>query len=217
MNKKLIKSFKYANDNISETLLQRGIFIAVKMICLFVQTYAADERLTYSNNDLMGKLGCSLSSLHDAFKVVERAGIIRRTYKDDKKRIRDEFFFDIDMAMSWMKTTKFDDAYKNATKRSLFKAFVNQTVIFIIDMKERILEAVGVRRTKDRKEKISEIIKRTEKYYKRYQKHLNKRIDKQAAINAKRAESIEKKDLIKGLIEWSLTSGYEPPGTLKTA
>src|SRR5690554_4394287 len=122
---------------------------------LFIQTYANNQLLTYSNYELLDKLSIKrMSSLHSAFYILEREGIIKRTFKDDKKRQRGPFEFDVEKAMLWMNTTIYDDMYKNAPKRSLMRAFVNQTLIVIKDIKERILVAVGKRRTKDRKDRI---------------------------------------------------------------
>src|SRR5690606_38868551 len=105
-HKKLYTKFTYVTKNISDALQQSGIFIAVKLINLFIQTYANKETLTYSNTELCRLLGIKrVSSLHSAFLILEKDGIIKRTFKDDKKRIRGEFTLDVDKVLLWMSTT----------------------------------------------------------------------------------------------------------------
>ncbi|MEM0173264.1 MAG: hypothetical protein QXI16_02015 [Sulfolobaceae archaeon] len=217
--KKLINQFIYIDENNPRVLMEPGIFIAVKLINLFIQTYISNAKITYSNDELIGKMGCSRSGLYDAFRVLEREGLIKRIYSDTKKRNRTEIEFNIDLAASWLKLTIYDKVYKNAPKRSLLRAVVSQTMIIIKDTKERILEAVGVRKSKDRKERIEQIVKETERNYNRYVKHLKQRKIKQDKINATRKESILRHHLILGSIDWikSLGLGPNPPDTLKTA
>lgn len=217
--KKLINQFIYIDENNPRVLMEPGIFIAVKLINLFIQTYISNAKITYSNDELIGKMGCSRSGLYDAFRVLEREGLIKRIYSDTKKRNRTEIEFNIDLAASWLKLTIYDKVYKNAPKRSLLRAVVSQTMIIIKDTKERILEAVGVRKSKDRKERIEQIVKETERNYNRYVKHLKQRKIKQDKINATRKESILRHHLILGSIDWIKSLGLEPnpPDTLKTA
>src|SRR5690606_19890260 len=112
-HKKLYTKFTYVTKNISDALQQSGIFIAVKLINLFIQTYANKQTLTYSNNELCRLLGIKrLSSLHSAFLILEAEGIVRRSFKDDKKRIRSGFILDTEKALSWMSTTIYDEKYK---------------------------------------------------------------------------------------------------------
>lgn len=217
--KKLLNQFMYIDKNISKVLMEPGIFIAVKLINLFVQTYISNEKITYSNNELIGKMGCKLSSLHDAFRVLEEAGIIKRIYADDKKRVRTEIQFNIDLAVAWLKLTIYDKEYVNAPKRSLLRAVVSQTMIIVKDTKERILEAVGRRKSKDRKERIEQIVRQTERDYTRYLKHLKNRKAKQDMINEKRSSSILRNNVLLSTIDWIKSLGLEPnpPDTLKTA
>ncbi|MBN3490175.1 hypothetical protein JV173_01480 [Acholeplasma equirhinis] len=212
MRAKLHQNFIYITKNISESLRQSGMFIAVKIIVLFIQTYANKQLLTYSNNDLVEKLGIKrLSSLHSAFKILESDGIIVRTFKDTKKRIRGEFKLDVDKAIKWLSTTIYDEMYLKADKRSLFRAVVRQTLLIIKDVKSRVIQALGNRKTEDRNARVKAIAERSNKLYDKYIKHLERRSMKQQEINSKKHKSIRRSQVVQTFADMLRSFGYVPP------
>lgn len=212
MRAKLHQNFIYITKNISESLRESGMFIAVKIIVLFIQTYANKQLLTYSNNDLVEKLGIKrLSSLHSAFKILESDGIIVRTFKDTKKRIRGEFKLDVDKAIKWLSTTIYDEMYLKADKRSLFRAVVRQTLLIIKDVKSRVIQALGNRKTEDRNARVKAIAERSNKLYDKYIKHLERRSMKQQEINSKKHKSIRRSQVVQTFADMLRSFGYVPP------
>lgn len=215
MSKKLYHQFKYVTDNVPDALKEQGIFIAVKVLNLFTMTYANEEKLTYSNAEIINKLGIKReSSLHSAFKILEADGVLVRTFKDEEKRVRGEFKLDIDKVLSWMKTTIYDEAYRNGQRRSLFRHFVNQTRIIIEGIRDRVIAAVGKRRTADRKAQIKAIAEKCTKLYSKYLKFLETRAIKQQKINSSRKDNMNKNMLVNAAAQMLQNLfGYVPPET----
>src|SRR5690606_31094821 len=122
---------EYALPNIDIHYRKSGTFIAVKLIEHFILNVLRGNKLIFSNQYLAGKFYCTVSGLQDAYKVLEKDGIVSRTFKDENRHDRSEFIIDMEKAIEWLSVTIYDQEYKAAPKRSLFKAFVNQSVLFI--------------------------------------------------------------------------------------
>lgn len=196
-------------------LSKSGMFIAVKIIEYFIQISIKGGKLQFSNFELVGKFRCSLRGLQDAFVVLESDGIVKRTFKDDRKFERSEFILDLDKAYNWLSLHKYDKEYINAPKRSLLRAFVNQSTIFVKNVKERIIKAFGLyKNSKDkelRKSKIEAFKKQLDKQYQRYVKHLQERSLKIQQYKEKKEKSQLLNDAINVFYSFLSRISYTPP------
>lgn len=221
-NKYLLKQIEHVFTE--DESFNDGSFTAVRLVELFAQKSIGNQSIKDSNLELISKLGCSLSGLHYAFLILEADGILKRTFADDKKLTRTEFIFDLEKYVSWIKLTKFDKEYLEAPKRSFKRAVINQTSIFIKDVKSKLEKAVEeIKRTQKINDRIElqSIIKQLkdgiERDYTRYLKHLKSRVNKLAKTEERRQEKAYKDSLSKTTIEWIMSNGLKPPNTLKTA
>lgn len=214
------QAIEYAYKHTDKHYLENGSFIAVKIIEYFILNTLRGNELKFSNIHLAGKFYCSVSGLQDAFKVLESDGIVIRTFNDEEKRDRSEFKLDLEKAITWLSTTTYSDNYKNAPRRSLFRAFVNQAVIFIRNksgaIKKELTRYKGKYDAKVRAAKVKELNEKLDKEYDRYLRHLKTRTEK---LEAKRerldTRTLQERanSLISDLvIGW----GFEPPGMIKS-
>lgn len=175
------KELSYAYESIDKFYLEKGSFLAIKLTQLFIMNVSRGNELNFSNNYLIGRFNCSESGLQDAFKIAESNNIFKRKIgaSSNGKTERYGFELNIEQAIEWMSVSKYDNSYKNAPKRSLFKAFVNQSVIFIKDtarrIKDELKEFKNKRDQKARASKIAAIKEKTDKKYNRYINHLENR------------------------------------------
>lgn len=203
---------------------ESGMFIAVKLVEYFIQTVIKGGPLKFSNMELVSTFLCSRRGLLDAYKVLEADGIVRRTFLDEDKLTRGEFEMDLEKAYEWLSLNKKDDAYINAPKRSLLRNFVNQASIFVIDIKNRIIEAFGHSKNvidrEERRRKIRVFKEKLNRDYDRYTNHLQTRKGKLRKYqdNREQASIIEDaKETLNNFLNSGIHYNYTPPDNLKTA
>lgn len=207
---------EYNGINIHDHYQEGGTFIAVKLLQKAILEYSQTGKVIYSNDHLIGCFGVTRRGLQTAMTILEQEGIMKRTFLDPvTKRHRTGFTLDINMAIDWLGTTNRSEAYHQAPKRSLFRAFVNQAVINIKSFARDLKKAMRITKNKQdrlmREEKIAELNRKQQEY----DAYISYQIKRRQRMMKQEKETHTPEEVIETLTSWITTLGYKPPKVAK--
>ena len=208
---------EYTGIIIHDHYKEGGTFIAVKLLEKAILEYSQTGKVIYSNEHLIECFNVSRRGLQIAMGILEQEGIMKRTFSDpETKRHRTGFILDVDMAIKWLGCTTLSDEYKQAPRRSLFRAFVNQAVITIKSFAKELKKAMRITKNKEERQarelKIQELNKK-QKEYDQHVQRLNKRRLKR--LTALGELEIDQDEVIETIRSWANKLGYKPPELVK--
>jgi hypothetical protein len=205
---------EYIGINIQDHYAESGVFIATKVLEMIMIEYSQTGIVTYSNEHFIGTFGISRRGLQNAFTLLEKVGIIKRTFADpDTRYTRTGFILDVTMAIEWLSKTR--DDVKDLQRGTLLKHFVMQAVIKVKMFARDLKKAIKHKKNELDREAAAERIEAINEQNRLYELHCQ-------AINKKREKRLKRdqelfsqeemiqalKDMVKGL-------GYTPPETSK--
>lgn len=189
-----------------------GTFLATKILTKALLQFSTSGKVIYSNYELMDLFGVTRRGLQIGFTYLEKAGVMRRTFKDETKHERTGFMIDIDMAVEWLSMTRED--VKDRPRGDLCKHFVMQSIIKVRAFSKQLSKLLKVKQNQNNREEIMAKLEKLNERQAIYDKHVRfvvKRVSKYIAIELEDATQEECADVLKRWLQNDLKYSL-PPG-----
>lgn len=206
-------TIEYVGINIHDHYANGGVFTATKIIEKIILAYASTGSVIYSNKEFLNSFDNigSARTLQIAFNLIEKYGIIKRTFLDpETKYQRTGFTVDINLAKKWLASTPEDVI--DLPRGNLLKHFVHQSVILIKKTKNAIIRSLEIIKQIEDKEKrqalVQDVLNRKNKDYDRY---ISKMVKRHQKIMKKQASEFTEDEFIKAGLSILNELRYTPP------
>jgi hypothetical protein len=168
--------FEYLNEaSLDKFRRASGVNLITKVLTDFIliSTSPSNDKIILSNVAMAERYNVTERGVQYVLAQIEELGLAKRIFSDENRHDRVEIELNVSACIDWVTTTRYDQEYQSAQKRSPFRRFVNQTIIFLKDYLEKSLEMYRRKKSEDRVQRLQRKMINYKKHVKYHQKHFN--------------------------------------------